>query len=138
MVTDILFDGKNMIELSEPHIRWGLLRLLLHSHQVCGLHGLLHFLLLVRLYEPPPSQQRLQPAAARGAATTRPCALLLVTPAPLCTPSAAPHPPPCSPPAAPSRSTGNNHGTGCTLASTIAAELAKGADVSTAVRRAKK
>ncbi|PSC75210.1 thiamine biosynthetic bifunctional enzyme chloroplastic isoform C [Micractinium conductrix] len=55
MVTDILFDGKNMIELSEPHI-----------------------------------------------------------------------------------STGNNHGTGCTLASTIAAELAKGADVSTAVRRAKK
>ncbi|KAI7844455.1 hypothetical protein COHA_001959 [Chlorella ohadii] len=35
-------------------------------------------------------------------------------------------------------STGNTHGTGCSLASAIAAELAKGADVSTAVRRAKK
>ncbi|EFN53733.1 hypothetical protein CHLNCDRAFT_58425 [Chlorella variabilis] len=35
-------------------------------------------------------------------------------------------------------STGNTHGTGCSLASAIAAELAKGADVATAVRLAKK
>lgn len=35
-------------------------------------------------------------------------------------------------------STGNTHGTGCSLAAAIAAELAKGADVPTAVRRAKK
>ena len=43
------------------------------------------------------------------------------------------------PPAVPpSCSTGNTHGTGCSLASAIAAELAKGADVATAVRRAKK
>ncbi|KAI3425347.1 hypothetical protein D9Q98_009111 [Chlorella vulgaris] len=35
-------------------------------------------------------------------------------------------------------STGNTHGTGCSLASAIAAELAKGADVATAVKRAKK
>lgn len=35
-------------------------------------------------------------------------------------------------------STVNSHGTGCSLASAIAAELAKGADMVTAVRRAKK
>ncbi|KAL4420336.1 hypothetical protein ABPG77_006143, partial [Micractinium sp. CCAP 211/92] len=35
-------------------------------------------------------------------------------------------------------STGNSHGTGCSLASAIAAELAKGSDVVTAVRHARK
>ena len=38
---------------------------------------------------------------------------------------------------APRMATANTHGTGCSLSSAIAAELAKGADLETAVRRAK-
>jgi hydroxymethylpyrimidine/phosphomethylpyrimidine kinase len=38
---------------------------------------------------------------------------------------------------APRMATGNTHGTGCSLSSAIAAELAKGADLETAVRNAK-
>lgn len=56
-------------------------------------------------------------------------------------PSPFPHPPHTITSRIPTthfRRTGNTHGTGCTLASAIAAELAKGADVSTAVRKAKK